>query len=108
MLPSYNTKFGAFWEITNSRATSGGRRGIDLNSGSLSPIPGELPTLPVLETCVYCKIDAFCACTLIARTNIHAAYTAITMYKIYGATMNHDFVIPLVNVGNSERGKHIV
>ena len=40
-----NTKFGVFREIIVSRATSGGRREIELNSGRLSPIPGGLATL---------------------------------------------------------------
>ena len=37
--------FGALREIIISRATSGGRREIELNSGSLPPIPGGLATL---------------------------------------------------------------
>ena len=45
MLPLYNTKSGAFREIIISWATSGGRREIELNSGSLPPIPGVLATL---------------------------------------------------------------
>jgi len=45
MLLLYNTKLGAFWEIFISRAASGGRREIELNSGSLPPIPGGLATL---------------------------------------------------------------
>ena len=47
MLPLglYNTEFGPFREIIISRATSGGRREIELNSGSLPPIPGGLATL---------------------------------------------------------------
>ena len=45
MLPLYNTKLGAFREIIVSRATSGGRREIELNSGSLPPIPGGLTIL---------------------------------------------------------------
>ena len=48
MLPLYNTKFGAFLEIIISRATSGGRREIELKSGSLLPIPGGLATLMVI------------------------------------------------------------
>ena len=40
-----NAKFGAFREITISRARSGGRREVELNSGSLPPIPGGLATL---------------------------------------------------------------
>ena len=45
MLPSYDTKFGAFREIIISRATSGGRWEIELNSESLPLIPGGLATL---------------------------------------------------------------
>ena len=45
MLPLYNAKFGAFREIIISRATSGGRREIELNSGSLPSIPGRLATI---------------------------------------------------------------
>ena len=45
MLPLYITKFGAFRENIISRATSGGRREIELNSGSLPPIPEALATL---------------------------------------------------------------
>ena len=45
MLPLYYNKLGAFWEIIISRATSGGRREIELNYGSLPPIPGGLATL---------------------------------------------------------------
>ena len=41
----HNTKFDAFREIIITRATSGGRREIELNSGSLPPIPGGLATL---------------------------------------------------------------
>ena len=43
----YNIKFGAFREIIISRATSGGRREIELNSGSLPLIPGGLATLHI-------------------------------------------------------------
>ena len=46
MLPLYNTKIGAFREII-SRGKSDGRRDIELNSGSLPPIPGGLATLDV-------------------------------------------------------------
>ena len=49
MLPLYNTKFGAFREIIISRATSGGRRETEFNSGSLPPIPGGLATLPTVN-----------------------------------------------------------
>ena len=45
MLPLHNSKFSALREIIISRATSGGRREIELNSGSLPPIPGGLATL---------------------------------------------------------------
>ena len=45
MLSIYNTKIGTFREIIISRATSGGRRKIRLNSRSLPPIPGGLATL---------------------------------------------------------------
>ena len=45
MLPLYYTELRAFREIIISRATSGGRREIELNSGSLPPIPGGLATL---------------------------------------------------------------
>ena len=38
-------KFDTFLEIIISRATSGERWEIELNSGSLPPIPGELATL---------------------------------------------------------------
>ena len=47
MLPIYNTKIGTFREIIISRATSGGRRDIELNSGSLPLIPGGLATLDI-------------------------------------------------------------
>ena len=47
MLPSYDTKFGAFREIIISRATSGGRWEIELNSESLPLIPGGLATLGI-------------------------------------------------------------
>ena len=50
MQPLYNTKLGPFREIIISRATSGGRREIELNSGSLPPIPGGLATLVTGET----------------------------------------------------------
>ena len=45
-----NTKFGAFREIRISRATSDGRREIELNSGSLPLIPGGLATLVTTQT----------------------------------------------------------
>ena len=45
MLSLYKLNFGAFREIIISRATSSGRREIDLSSGSLPPIPGGLSTL---------------------------------------------------------------
>ena len=44
-----NAKFGAFREIIISRAASGGRREIELNSGSLPPIPGGLATLLAVD-----------------------------------------------------------
>ena len=50
MLPLYNAKLGAFREIIISRATSGGRREIELNSGSLPPIPGGLATLLAVQS----------------------------------------------------------
>ena len=40
--------FGAFREMIISRATSGGRREIELNSGSLPTIPGGLATLAIV------------------------------------------------------------
>ena len=45
MLPLHYTKFGTFRENIISRATSGGRREIELNSGSFPPVPGGLATL---------------------------------------------------------------
>ena len=39
----------AFWEIIISRAMPGGRREIEMNSGSLSPIPGGLATLTAVN-----------------------------------------------------------
>ena len=44
MLSLYKLNSGAFREIIISRATSGGRREIEFNSGSLPPIPGGLAT----------------------------------------------------------------
>ena len=45
MLPLYNVKLDAFRKIIIFPATSGGRREIELNSGSLPPIPGGLASL---------------------------------------------------------------
>ena len=50
-LHTCDTKFGAFREIVVSRATSGGRRKIEMNSGSLPPIPEGLATLIIPADC---------------------------------------------------------
>ena len=49
MLLVYHTKFGEFREIIISRATPGRRREIELNFGSLPPIPGGLATLLAVD-----------------------------------------------------------
>ena len=94
----YAIKFDAFREIIVSRAIWSGRREIELNSGSLPPIPGRLATLGESHTIIKAYLTN---CVLQFKCDYIRARAAVS--QSYGLDLSN--IIKLVF--NSEKTRQI-